>query len=144
MEIPKPITEVDVTHAEIATHVREAFRNPDYTNSEYSSSGNNHIANLEFRRAILEDCRVEGMIPGTTVVHRKIAKDKRMDILTWGVIISYVSPLSSTQTWRPIRVKWLSGSFEDCHATDLIILSHVPDKGVLQKRTQSDINPGPV
>lgn len=146
LEIPKPITEVDVTHAEVATHVREAFRNPDYTNGDYGSSvmDGNSIANLEFRRVILEDCKVEGVHPGATVVHRKIAKDKRMDIMTWGIVQAYNAPTSHMPVWRPVRVKWLSGSFEDCHATDLIIMNYVPDKGTLQGRAKSDVNPGPV
>lgn len=140
LTIPKPVTEVDTTHAENPPPF--AGRNPDYSNSEYSHSST--IANLEFRRVILEDCRVEGVIPGATVVHKKIAKDKRTDIHTWGIVFAYVSPLSQSATWRPVRVKWLSGSFEDVHATDLIIMNYVPDKGTLQGRARSDINPGPV
>lgn len=146
LEIPKPISEVDITHAEtIATHVREAFhgagRNPDYTNSEYSVRGS--IANLEFRRVILEDCKVEGLIPGCIVVHKKINKDQRMAIMTWGIVFGLNAPDSTIAIWKPIRVKWVSGSFEDCHATDLIIMNYAPDKGTLQGRARRDFNANP-
>ena len=148
LEIPKPITEIDATNVEPSV-VQAAFengefvgRNPNYTNSEYEQG--NSIGNLEFRRVIIEDCRVEGVIPGATVVHRKIAKDRRIDIITWGVVFGYNGITAQTSVWRPVRVKWLNGSFEDCHATDLIVMNYAPDKGVLQERAKSDRNPSPV
>ena len=139
LEIPKPITEIDLTHVE---QIETQVRNPDYTNGEYSSG--NTLENLEFRRVIIEDCRLDGIIPGATVVHRKIAKDKRLEIMTWGVVFAYHAPTSTLAIWRPVRVKWLSGSFEDCHATDLIVMNYAPDKGVLQERARSDRNPSPL
>jgi len=145
LEIPKPITEVDISHVEedVATHVREAFiRNPDYTNSGYGND--NTLGNMEFRRAILEDCKVEGLVPGAVVVHKKIVKDRRTEIFTWGIIYTMNAPIAIMTAWRPVKVKWLSGSFEDCHATDLIIMNYIPDKALLKERANLDINPNPL
>src|SRR5258708_22330221 len=147
LSIPKPITEIDLSHEEVFKPTRRGYM-PDYERNEYPHSGqeeiyvgNGQYADGDFRTSILEDCVTEGLIPGTVVVHKKIEMSKRIDPLCWGIVTAHNSATLASMPWKPLRIRWLSGSYEDLHATDLLIMMNVPDKSILKRRALGEPDP---
>ena len=141
--IPRPISEVDISNVDVIVQAR----NPNYTNGKYVEGAYETTAyplNDELKTLILDDCKSEGMITRCIVVHKKVQLMKRMDPNTWGIIIAHNAVHSAHSLWRPVRVRWFSGSYEDCHGKDLIVMIYAPDLSILQGRARSDISPNPL
>ena len=165
LTIPRPVSEIDESNLDPIpqTPIQRIWqgrrdvlnheRNPDYTNEgsypEIREQGALYVGNgiyvdQELRAAIVADCILDGCIPGAIVVHKKIAKDKRTDPLTWGIVISHNSVTSKLSVWKPVRVKWVSGSYDDVHAVDLIVMINVPDQSILKRRAMDEPKPNPL
>lgn len=148
LTIPKPITEIDLSHEEPVvktSHYLEDQTLPNFSSYPPSNGtlylGNGQYVDTDLRQSILEDCVVEGFQIGAIVVHKKIAMDKRIEPQCWGAIIGHNTINSKLMPWKPLRVRWLSGSYEDLHATDAIVMIHVPDKSILKRRALGEPNP---
>lgn len=100
----------------------------------------------DIRELILEDAKTEGCIRGAVVVHKRTLLAKRIDVTHWGIILYHHPTNENTSSiWKPVRVKWLSGEYENCHVQDLCVLIYVPTTEILKGRAaRYDKEPSPI
>lgn len=158
LEIPKAVADTDVAHADIIPAEPEG-RNPDFTNDTYlpNVGGNealvwpigpaeaDNVNEHEIKRLIIDDCRSAGLVSGAVVVHQRLPLGQRLAPGNWGFVIR-ANGLSETSAdvnwkWKPLCVRWATGSYEDCSQTDLCLLMTVPDKFILKARASRDTTP---
>lgn len=137
-------------------------RNPDYTDSgSYSEGENNrpiaavlrpidsensssHI-DAEIKRLYRDDCISDGFKPGAVIVHTRVQPAHRLNTLCWGLVVSFNTETEiKGSPWKPLRVRWLNGSYEDCNPSELKLLILVPDKSILLARATRAIKPNPL
>ena len=130
--IQKPIVEHDLTHRVEPFEGRAVLLRPIA----------NENVDSEIRRLYLDDCKSEGFVPGAVVVHTRISVEDRTTPISWGIILylntSITLPtaerIGPSKPWKPIRVKWVNGSFEDCNSQDLRVMMPVPELALLKRR----------
>ena len=141
LTILKPIVEHDVSNVRIPEEFNRypTILTPIEQNPEprFIPSAAEENIDEEIKFLCLEDAKIEGFIKGAIIVHVRIAVENRTMPLNWGVV-AYLNETSyDKKPWKPVRCKWLTGSFEDCDPKDLRIIMPALDLAILKKRVIS-------
>lgn len=131
LSFPKPVSEKDTSNASAEVTYPVIVRPIDESSSVFER---NQPLESEVKHLYLDDCKQEGFVPGAVVVHSRTAILKRTDPKNWGIITELNSPASIIGEWCPIQVRWINGSYEDCHSKELRLLIYKPDENVLKRR----------
>lgn len=92
----------------------------------------------EIRRLFIDDCISEGYLVGAVVVHVRTVVSHRTIPTSWGVVITHNTGASPFSTkWKPLQIKWLNGTYEDCEPKDLRIMLGAVSIDILRKRAVS-------
>lgn len=80
-------------------------------------SGNSEPMDKQIYEALVADLERDGFKRGAIVVNTRVKERERIDPANWGAIISFIHP--NIRDKNPVRVKWMSGSYENCTAKEL-------------------------